>query len=78
MPQERKVKPKAKIIEVGANAQPGTGVIPAKATPDFRFLPAFAGFPRFIDAAPLSRADFLPPDPAHHFPLEGKTRKAGI
>ena len=53
------------------------GVIPAKTNPDFRFLPAFAGFPHFIDAAPLSRSDFLPPDPARHFPLEGKNRKVG-
>ena len=40
----------------------------AKTTPDFRFLPTFAGFPHFIDAAPLSRFDLLPSDPAHHFP----------
>ena len=53
------------------------GVIPAKENPDFRFLPAFAGFPRFIDTAPLSRSDLLPPDPARHFPLEGKNRKVG-
>jgi len=54
------------------------GVIPAKTNPDFPFLPAFAGFSRFIDAAPLFRSDLLPPDPARNFPLEGKIRKVGI
>ena len=53
------------------------GVIRAKDDADFRFLPTFAGFSRFIDAAPLSRSDLLPPDPTRHFPLEGKTRKLG-
>ena len=37
----------------------------------------FSGFPRIIDAAPLSRSDLLPPDPARLSPLEGKKRKLG-
>jgi len=53
------------------------GVISAKKNTDFRFLPGFAGFLHFIDAAPLLRYDLLPPDPARHFPLECKTRKVG-
>ena len=53
------------------------GVIPAKANPDIRFLAAFAGFSRFMDAAPLSRSDLLPPDPARHSPFDGKIRKGG-
>ena len=53
------------------------GVIPAKEDADFRFLPGFLSFPHFIDAAPLFRSDLLPPEPARHFPHEGKTRKVG-
>ena len=53
------------------------GVIRTKANPDFRFLPAFADFTRFIDAAPLSRSDLLPPEPARPSSLEGKNRKVG-
>ena len=68
--RERKVKSKAEKLGL-------EGVIPAKANSDFRFLPGFAGFPHFIDAAPPHRSDLLPPDPARHFPLEGKTRKVG-
>ena len=60
------------------SSQPKMGVIPEKANPDFQFLPFFSGNLRFIDSAPLSRSDLLPPDPARHFLPVGKTRKAGI
>lgn len=44
---------------------------------DHPFFQTFAGFPRFIDAAPLSRSDLLPSDPAHHSLREDKIRKVG-
>jgi len=50
------------FLRQSPSSQPKMGVIPANLHPDFRFLPSFAGFSRFIDAAPLSRSDLLPPE----------------
>ena len=67
---ERFSTPKAaSLTEDGGNS--------GKNEPGLSVFTGFSQFPHFIDAAPLSRSDLLPPDSARHFPHEGKNRKVG-